>query len=68
MITLNYDYAICITLACSETQLLSLFRPPYGKFEKKICGNDDNNCFTNVLGTETSYLPRARCCFPLRRK
>ena len=36
MITLNYDYYICVKLAFSETQILSIFPVPSGKFENKM--------------------------------
>lgn len=68
MITLNYDDYICVKLAFSETQMLSIIPAPSGKFDNKMCGNYSNNCHTNVLFTETSYLPRAWGCFPLQMK
>ena len=68
MITLNYDDYICVKLAFSATQMFSIFPAPSGKFENKMCGNYSNNCHTNVLFTETSYLPRAWGCFPLQMK
>ena len=68
MITLNYDDYICVKLAFSETQMLSIFPASSGKSENKMCGNYSNNCHTNVLFSETSYLPRAWGCFPLQMK
>lgn len=68
MITLNYDDYICVKLAFSETEMLSIIPAPSGKFDNKMCGNYSNNCHTNVLFTETSYLPRAWGCFPLQMK
>lgn len=59
MITLNYDDYICVKLAFSETEMLSIIQLPLENLTIKCVVITPTTATQMSSSTETSYLPRA---------